>query len=99
MVSAPALDPQASLVTLAWGQALCGMADLMIPPGCPPLLGRAGPPNHPAASRTRGPRWFPLTCPTGGSPEASWTLAAEAVDAVCAGPAILTWVGSTLIHI
>lgn len=31
MVSAPAMDPQASLVALAWCQALCGMADLTVP--------------------------------------------------------------------
>lgn len=41
----------------------------------------------------------PLTCLTGGSPEAGRALAAEAVDAMCAGPAILTWVGSTFVHV
>ena len=47
----------------------------------------------------RGARWVPLTCLTGGSPEAGGALAAEAVDTVCAGPTVLTRVGSALVHI
>jgi len=47
----------------------------------------------------RGAGWAPLTCLAGGSPEAGRALAAEAVDAVCAGPTVLTRVGSALVHI
>lgn len=38
-------------------------------------------------------------CLTGGSPEAIWAMTAEAVDAMCAGPAVLTRVRCTLVHI
>ena len=66
-------------------------------PDAPTLLGQDRP-GRPVAPGPWG--WQdPLTCLTGGSPEPGRALAAEAVDAVCAGPTILTWAGSTLIHI
>lgn len=50
-------------------------------------------------SYAMGAQCGPLTCFTGEPPEASWALTAEAINAVGTGPAVLTWVGSTLVHI
>lgn len=76
---------------------------------CPPLVpaslqhtdlaGMGCPRPHACSHRSHWGRWLPLTCLTGGSPKAGRALAAEAVDTVGAGPAVLARLGSTLVHI